>query len=76
MTRKNRAGNHARMKTHRDIIETLGREAIAAKLGIALRRVDRARTENALPASWYAALCDLAGQDLPRHLFTFKGLDA
>ena len=64
------------MKTHREIIETLGREAIAAKLGVALRRVDRARTEDALPASWYAGLCELAGHDLPRNLFTFKGASA
>ena len=63
------------MKTPRDIIETLGRDAIVKALGVAPRRVDRARTEDALPASWYAALCDLAGQDLPRHLFTFKGMN-
>lgn len=63
------------MKTPREIIETIGRDAIAERIGAAPRRVDRARTERALPASWYAALCDMAGQDLPRQLFTFKGLD-
>ena len=64
------------MKNTRDIIDNMGRDAIAQKLGVALRRVDRARTEERIPASWYAGLCDLAGQDLPRHLFTFKGLEA
>jgi hypothetical protein len=66
-------GHGAGMKNTRDIIDNMGREAIAKKLGVALRRVDRARTEERIPASWYAGLCDLAGQDLPRHLFTFKG---
>jgi hypothetical protein len=64
------------MKNTREIIDTLGRAAIAQKLGVALRRVDRARTDERIAASWYAGLCELAGQDLPRHLFTFKGMEA
>jgi len=63
------------MENHRDIIEALGRDAIAEKLGVAPRRVDRARTEACLPASWYAGLCELAGRDLPRSCFHFKGMD-
>ena len=63
------------MKTTKEIIESIGRDAIASKLEVAPRRVDRARTEERFAASWYAGLCDLAGQDLPRHLFTFKGVD-
>jgi hypothetical protein len=59
----------------RAIITNLGRDVIAAKLGVAPRRVERARNEAALPASWYAGLCELAGHDLPRHLFSFKGMD-
>ena len=64
------------MKNTREIIDTLGRDAIAQKLGVALRRVDRARTDERIAASWYAGLCELAGQDLPRNLFTFKGMEA
>lgn len=75
LTGKKSAAMMRGMETHRQIIETLGRDAIAAKLGVALRRVDRARTEKALPASWFAGLCELAGHDLPRHLFSFKRAD-
>ena len=69
-------GHDEGMKNARDVIDNIGRDAIAQKLGVALRRVDRARTEERIPASWYAGLCELVGQDLPRHFFTFKGLGA
>ena len=62
------------MENTRDIIEALGRDAIAERLQVAPRRVDRARTEPRIAASWYAALSEMAGQDLPRRLFTFKGI--
>jgi len=58
----------------RSIIDHCGRKEVAEKLGVALRRVDRARTEDRLPASWYAGMCMLAGEPLPWTLFTFKGL--
>lgn len=72
LTRKKCAGIFHGMNTPREIIDTLGREAIAAQLGVALRRVDRARTEDRLPASWYDGLREMAGRDLPPASFTFK----
>ena len=68
-------GQDARMENTRQIIDTLGHDAIAAKLGVALRRVYRVRTEERIAASWYGGLCEMAGHDLPRRLFTFKGID-
>ena len=60
------------MNTPRDILDSLGRERVAAAVGVDMRRVNRAALEDRLPALWYAALCDLAGRDLPRDRFTFK----
>ena len=68
-------GQDARMENTRQIIDTLGHDAIAAKLGVALRRVYRVRTEERIAASWYGGLCEMAGHDLPRRLFSFKGID-
>jgi len=61
------------MKTSVTILDAIGRERIAAAVGVDIRRVNRAAYEPQLPAVWYAALCDLAGYDLPRNAFTFKG---
>jgi hypothetical protein len=58
-----------------DILDSLGRERVAAAIGVDMRRVQRAANEDRLPALWYAALCDLAGHDLPREVFTFKYAD-
>jgi hypothetical protein len=58
--------------TPREILNTLGRERVAAALGVTVLRVDRATNERRLPASWYDVLCELAGYDLPRTIFTFK----
>ena len=60
------------MKTPMQIIDELGREAIVVKLDVTLARVNRARNERLLAASWYDGLCKLAGHDLPRELFSFK----
>ena len=73
LTRKKCAGNIHRMETPRAIIEALGREAIATRLDVTEHRVRRALIEDRLPASWYVALSDMAGGDLPKHLFSFKG---
>ena len=58
--------------TPRELIAALGEDAVAAALGLSVLRVRRAGFEPHLPASWYAALCDLAGRELPRAAFAFK----
>ena len=58
-----------------EIIDSLGIDAIAARLGVAPSRVLRVRHEQLIPASWYAGLSDLAGGDLPREAFTFAGIE-
>jgi len=63
------------MKTVPEIIDGLGHKAIAERLKTAATRVYRVRFETHIPASWYVVLSDMAGQDLPRNLFSFKGLD-
>ena len=62
------------MKTPREILDALGRDRIVERLGVDKRRVNRAAYEEKLPALWYAALSDMAGQDLPREAFSFKGM--
>ena len=59
-----------------DIIDALGQDAICQRMDIKADAVAKARKAGKLPSAWYAALCELAGQDLPRHVFTFKGIDA
>jgi hypothetical protein len=61
------------MKTAQDIIDTIGRERVMDLFGVKVRVIQHHLARGTLPADWYAGLCDLAGQDLPRHLFTFKG---
>lgn len=62
------------MNTPAQIIDTLGVKAIAHRLELAERRVMRAKYDGQLPASWYLALNDLAGCELPREAFSFKGV--
>lgn len=64
--------NMVGMNTPREILDGLGSEAIAARLGVDHRRVKNAAYEARLPAAWYATLCEMAGNDLPRDVFTFK----
>ena len=58
-----------------EMLNSLGRESVAAAVGVDMRRIHRAAFDERLPALWYAALCDLAGYDLPHELFTFKRAD-
>jgi hypothetical protein len=60
------------MNTPREILDGLGSEAVAARLGVEHRRVKNASYESRLPAAWYATLSEMAGHDLPRDAFTFK----
>ena len=62
--------------TPEHIIDSIGAERIAEALHtVTLRRVKRVRTMDRIPASWYDGLERLAGHELPREVFTFKGLD-
>lgn len=63
------------MKTARDIVDTLGAEAISARVGVKRQAVYNARTANKLPALWYVALNQMAGEQLPHEAFTFKAVD-
>ena len=54
-----------------DIIDSLGQDAIAERLGVAPSRVRRVRHEPLIPAAWYAGLSEMAGHDLPREVFAF-----
>jgi hypothetical protein len=71
LARKNPA-RYSLAMTSREIIDSIGRDRVAEALGVEAGRVRRALYEPQLPASWYAVLCDMAGQDLPRSAFTFK----
>lgn len=64
------------MNTPAEIIDAIGSEAIAAKIGVAESRVRRARNESRIPASWWRGMSDLAGEDLPSDAFTFKMVNA
>jgi hypothetical protein len=66
----------ASMNTPSDIVNLLGRDAIAAAVGVVPRVVTNKAAAGAFPAMWFAALEKLAGHDLPRQCFTFKGQEA
>ena len=63
------------MKTPAEIIDALGPVAIATRLNKAASRVYRVRFEKHIPASWYVALSDMAGEPLPVSAFGFIGTD-
>jgi hypothetical protein len=61
--------------TKQDIIEQAGGlTAISARVDVKRASVRVMLARGPIPASWYFALCDMTGQALPRHLFSFKGL--
>jgi hypothetical protein len=62
------------MKTASEIIDFIGRERLAAALGVTTDAVDRARRNNQLPSLWYHACEEMAGRPLPREAFSFKPL--
>ena len=65
------------MKTPSHIIDLCGGdEAVMAAVGTGRKRILQARTGDKLPALWFDAMEKLAGQPLPRDVFTFKGQDA
>jgi hypothetical protein len=63
------------MKTAHDIVAKVGRDAIKDRFGVKDRVIRHHVERNLLPSEWFAALCDMAKRkDLPRHLFTFRGM--
>jgi hypothetical protein len=62
------------MQTAHDIIAAAGgRQAVAIAVKVSPENVTNLASAGKLPAAWFDALERLAGQTLPRHLFTFKG---
>ena len=61
------------MKTASDIIASVGRDKIKAEFGVKDRVLQIYAATGTLPAAWFDALERLTGQNLPRHLFSFKG---
>jgi hypothetical protein len=62
------------MKTASEIIDYLGRDDVAASLGIKPHAVAVRAAEGKLPAAWYHKLEQMAGRPLPRDCFSFKGV--
>lgn len=59
------------------IIDAIGPDRIAAKLGVSLHAVRYAKTDGLFPAAWFAVirdLCEEAQIDLPMCLFNWKGV--
>lgn len=48
--------------------------AVACRFDVSLANVRNQANAGRLPAAWYFALVEMIGEDLPRHLFSFKGL--
>jgi hypothetical protein len=61
------------MNTPHQIIDALTAEAVASRLGITKEAVGKALKAGKLPAPWFDTLERMAGCELPRHVFTFKG---
>lgn len=56
-----------------DILHSIGLDRASAALGVSMARIERATRDAKLPASWLDTLERLAGHELPRELFSFKG---
>lgn len=62
--------------TVKSIIETLGVDAICARLHVSTHAVRYAKTDGVFPAAWYAGLlvlCDGAKIECPLEAFNWKG---
>ena len=73
LERKKFAGSMGVMETASDIISAAGRDRLKATFGVKDRVLQIYAATNMLPAAWFDALENMTGQQLPRHLFTFKG---
>jgi hypothetical protein len=62
------------MTTAQEIADALGRDEIAARVGVRRSAVDQAVRSGKLPAAWYMALKAMAKRKpLPPAAFSFKG---
>lgn len=62
--------------TPRDTIDQAGGiQAVAERFAKKQAYVKRLQYGKVLPASWYVALCDMTGDDLPYSLFSFKAME-
>lgn len=61
------------METASQIIETIGRDRVMAAVGVQDGAVRKAIKDGVMPASWFDKMEQLAGQSLPRNVFSFKG---
>jgi hypothetical protein len=62
------------MNTAQEIIDAASRPAVKARFDVQDRVIRHHIARGQLPSEWFAALEDMTGQALPRHLFSFKGL--
>ena len=60
------------METVSDIIKFIGRNRVEAAFGVSKRRVDQWLQFNVIPSLYFHGLERMAGQPLPRGLFSFK----
>ena len=67
---------HFNLRTASEILDAAGRENLANRVGVKVRVIQHHASKGVLPASWFAALEEMTGKPLPRHLFSFKGIDA
>lgn len=63
------------MNTAHEIVDAAGRDVIKARLDVQDRVIRHHVARGQLPSDWFAALEDMTGQELPRHLFSFKGIE-
>ena len=61
------------MENASEIIDLIGAERLRLALDVTATRIRQARQTDRLPASWFDTCEKLAGQQMPRHLFAFKG---
>jgi hypothetical protein len=71
-----RCANHNGMfTTASEILDFIGDEALAARVSVKSEAIRKARGKGKIPSLWYDACEQLAGRPLPRHLFSFKGME-
>ena len=61
------------MNTASDIIQAIGRDRIKSEFDVGDRLLQIYAKDGLLPASWFDGCEKMAGTELPRRLFTFKG---
>lgn len=64
----------AGMKTSSDICDVIGRQRLAALLGVTKAAITNAASEGTFPPRWYRVIkaeCEAKGEDCPPELFRF-----